>query len=367
MLLELDVAKQQLQTLQKILSEIEESMNLPEIHNELEGLRQKMSEADFWNDVEQANKVSKRVKQLETKQERFVNLSQRAEDIDTLIEMAQEEEDASVIEEVESELKSLEKDSAKLRLELLLKGSYDACNAVMSLHAGAGGTEAQDWVSMLYRMYTRFCENSGWKVKVLDYLDGEEAGIKSVAFEVSGENAYGYLKAEAGVHRLVRISPFDSSGRRHTSFASVDVTPVLEDEGNDIVINPDELRVDTYRSSGAGGQHVNTTDSAIRITHLPTGIVVQCQNERSQIQNRETAMRMLRGKLAELREREALEKMNALKGEMKKIEWGSQIRSYVFQPYTMVKDHRTGTESGNIDAVMDGDIGMFIDSYLAKS
>ncbi len=367
MLLELDACKQELQALQKTLQEIEDSMNLPALESELAELREQMNDPNFWGDVEQANKVGKRAKQLESKQERYQNLRQRAEDIETLIEMGQEEEDASVVEEIETEIASLEKDSAKMRLELLLKGQYDACDAIISLHAGAGGTEAQDWVSMLYRMYTRFCERAGWKVRVLDYLDGEEAGIKSVDFEVSGENAYGYLKAEAGVHRLVRISPFDSSGRRHTSFASVDVTPILDDDGDDIAINPDDLRVDTYRSSGAGGQHVNTTDSAIRITHIPTGIVVQCQNERSQIQNRETAMRMLRGKLAEQREREALDKMNELKGEMKRIEWGSQIRSYVFQPYTMVKDHRTGTESGNIEAVMDGDIGAFIDSYLAKS
>ena len=219
---------------------------------------------------------------------------------------------------------------------------------------------------MLFRMYSRYCEKQGWAVKVLDQLDGDEAGIKSVTFEVDGENAYGYLKAEAGVHRLVRISPFDASGRRHTSFASLDVTPVVEDDG-DIVIDPDDLRIDTYRASGAGGQHVNKTSSAIRITHLPTGIVVQCQNERSQLQNKETAMQMLRGKLAEIKEREEMEKMAALKGEMKKIEWGSQIRSYVFQPYTLVKDHRTGVEAGNIDAVMDGEIGQFIDTYLARS
>lgn len=367
MLLEFDACKLQLQAQKKVLNEIESSMNIPEMEAELAQLQEKMNEPDFWADIETANKTGKRSKQIETKLARYRSLCQRADDIETLIEMGQEEDDASILHEVETELKSLAKVSEKMRLELLLKGPYDTCDAVMSLHAGAGGTEAQDWVSMLYRMYTRFCENQGWSVKVLDYLDGEEAGIKSVTFEVSGENAYGYLKAEAGVHRLVRISPFDSSGRRHTSFASLDVTPVLDDNGDDVEINPDDIRVDTYRSSGAGGQHVNTTDSAIRITHIPTGIVVQCQNERSQIQNRETAMRMLRGKLAEVREREALEKMSEIRGEMKRIEWGSQIRSYVFQPYTMVKDHRTGTESGNIEAVMDGDISTFIDSYLAKS
>ena len=325
-----------------------------------------MSAPDFWNDIDHANKVSQKAKQIENKVSRYRSLLARAEDAETLIEMGAEEDDESLLPEIESEVKALDRDAGKLRLELLLKGPHDAQNAILSLHAGAGGTEAQDWVSMLYRMYTRFCENQGWTVRVLDLLDGEEAGIKSVTFEVQGENAYGYLKAEAGVHRLVRISPFDASGRRHTSFASLDVTPVLDDD-NEIIINPDELRVDTYRSSGAGGQHVNKTESAIRITHLPTGIVVQCQNERSQIQNRETAMQMLRGKLAELKEREEMAKMNEIKGEMKKIEWGSQIRSYVFQPYTMAKDHRTGYEMGNITAVMDGDIGGFIDTYLAQS
>lgn len=367
MLLAFDENKQKLQDLKKLLSEIESSLDLPAIDEELDSLHTKMNDPDFWSDVDSANITSKRAKQLEVKKERYMALVRQAEDIEVLIDMGSEEEDASLLPEIESELKALEKRSGKMRLELLLKGPYDSDDAVLSLHAGAGGTEAQDWVSMLYRMYTRYCENQGWSVKVLDFLDGEEAGIKSVAFQVSGENAYGYLKAEAGVHRLVRISPFDSSGRRHTSFASVDVTPVLEGEDDSVEINPDELRIDTYRSSGAGGQHVNTTDSAIRITHIPSGIVVQCQNERSQIQNRETAMRMLRGKLAELKEREAMEKMSELKGEMKRIEWGSQIRSYVFQPYTMVKDHRTGVESGNIEAVMDGDIGAFIDTYLARS
>lgn len=340
--------------------------DLPGLDAQAKALQEQMNASGFWDDVESANKVSQQLKQLENKINGFQALRARAEDAQTLIELGQEENDESLLGEIESEITALEKDVAKLRLATLLKGPHDACNAVLSLHAGAGGTEAQDWVSMLYRMYTRYCENQGYSVRVLDLLDGEEAGIKSVAFEVQGENAYGYLKAEAGVHRLVRISPFDSSGRRHTSFASLDVTPIMENDTS-IEISPDDLRVDTYRSSGAGGQHVNKTESAIRITHLPTGVVVQCQNERSQIQNRETAMRMLRGKLAEIKEREEMEKMSAIKGEMKKIEWGSQIRSYVFQPYTMVKDHRTGVEMGNIDAVMDGDIGVFIDGFLAKS
>ena len=284
-----------------------------------------------------------------------------------MIEMADEENDESLVPEVQSEFASLEKDIEALKLEALLKGPYDSYNAVLSLHAGAGGTEAQDWVSLLYRMYTRYCEKMGYSVKVIDYLDGEEAGIKSVTFEVDGDNAYGYLKAEKGVHRLVRISPFDSSGRRHTSFASLDVTPIFDDDTNDVEIDMDDLRIDTYRSGGAGGQNVNKVSSAIRITHLPTGIVVQCQNERSQLQNKEMAMRILKGKLMELAEQERMAQMNEIKGEMKRIEWGSQIRSYVFQPYTLVKDHRTGEENGNIQAVMDGDIENFINAYLAKS
>ncbi len=366
MALELDEYKQRLQGTLKTLKEVGDSMDLDELKKQSSELREQMNDPSFWDDVEAANSVNQQLKRVDSKIEKYESLMTKGEDAETLVEMAMEEEDDSLLSEILGEINALEKSVEKLRLETLLKGPYDSCDAILSLHAGAGGTEAQDWVSMLYRMYTRYCENQGYQVRVLDYLDGEEAGIKSVTFEVIGENAYGYLKAEVGVHRLVRISPFDSSGRRHTSFASLDVTPVLDNDTS-IVINPDDLRIDTYRSSGAGGQHVNTTDSAIRITHLPTGIVVQCQNERSQIQNRETAMQMLRGKLAEQKEREELEKMSALKGEMKKIEWGSQIRSYVFQPYTMVKDHRTNVEMGNIDAVMDGEIELFIDSYLAKS
>jgi peptide chain release factor 2 len=261
----------------------------------------------------------------------------------------------------------LGRDAAEVRLKALLRGPYDSSNAILSLHAGAGGTEAQDWVEMLYRMYTRWCERHRYTVRLLDLLPGEEAGIKSVTFEAEGLNAYGYLKAEKGVHRLVRISPFDASARRHTSFASLDVMPDLEDDDADIEILPDDIRVDTYRSSGAGGQHVNKTESAIRITHLATGIVVQCQNERSQIQNRETAFRMLRAKLLERRESERMQEVAEIKGEMKKIEWGSQIRSYVFHPYSLVKDHRTNVETGNVMAVMDGEIDMFINAYLAES
>lgn len=333
---------------------------------EKEKLEADMAKEGFWDDVESANKANQRMKSISMKLDKYNKLKSRCEDVETLIEMAEEEGDESLAEEVPVEYASIAAAVEEFKLATLLSGPYDSANAVLSLHAGAGGTEAQDWVSLLYRMYVRYCERKGFSVKQLDMLDGDEAGIKSVTFEIDGENAFGYLKAEKGVHRLVRISPFDSSGRRHTSFASLDVTPILDDDSGDIVINPDDIRVDTYRSSGAGGQHVNKTSSAIRITHFPTGVVVQCQNERSQLQNRETAMRMLRGKLLEIKERERMEQMADIKGELKKIEWGSQIRSYVFQPYTLVKDHRTGCETGNIQAVMDGEIDDFIHSYLIK-
>lgn len=337
------------------------------LNEEKEKLESQMAEEGFWNDVDNANKVNQRIKVILSKLNKYNKLNSKAEDIEILFEMAEEADDAELAEEAKTEIAELVKLVEEFRIATLLNGPYDSANAVLSLHAGAGGTEAQDWVSMLYRMYVRYCERAGYTVKELDLLEGDEAGIKSVTFECDGENAYGYLKAEKGVHRLVRISPFDSSGRRHTSFASLDVTPILDDDNNSIEINPDDIRVDTYRSSGAGGQHVNKTSSAIRITHFPTGVVVQCQNERSQIQNRETAMRMLRGKLLEIKERERMEHMADIKGEMKRIEWGSQIRSYVFQPYTMVKDHRTGEETGNIQAVMDGEIDNFINAFLIKS
>ena len=325
-----------------------------------------MNVPDFWNDLERSQKVNQETKSLKRKLESYNRTKSRLEDTEVLIDLGQEMEDSSVVEEVQGNVEQLERDVEKMRLNALLKGPYDANNAIVSLHAGAGGTEAMDWTSMLLRMYTRWCESKEYEVKTLDFLPGEEAGVKSATLHVIGENAYGYLKAEKGVHRLVRISPFDSSGRRHTSFASVDVMPELEDD-NTIEIRPEDLRVDTYRSSGAGGQHVNKTSSAIRITHLPTGIVVTCQNERSQIQNRETAMKMLRGKLLTLKEQENQEKKDEIEGELKKIEWGSQIRSYVFHPYNMVKDHRTNVETGNIQAVMDGDLDMFINAYLQMS
>lgn len=310
--------------------------------------------------------VGKKERRAEEKLELIKSFDNKFSDLKALLEILSSSEDEELYSELTSELKTLETRLEDLKLETLLNGKYDSLNAILTLHAGAGGTEAQDWVSMLYRMYTMYAERMGYKTTLLDILDGDEAGIKSVTFLVEGENAYGYLKSEKGVHRLVRISPFDANARRHTSFASLEVMPELE-ETPDIVIRPEDLKVDTYRSSGAGGQHVNKTESAIRITHIPTGIVVSCQTERSQIQNRETAMKMLYGKLAEKQEEEELSKLNSIRGEIKKIEWGSQIRSYVFHPYNLVKDHRTNYETSNIQAVMDGDIQPFIVDYLKKS
>ena len=282
----------------------------------------------------------------------------------TMCEMAIEEDDDSLLPELEADYDKFVNALETARLSTLLSGEYDGCNAILSFHAGAGGTEAQDWAQMLYRMYTRWAERHGCKYKLLDYLDGEEAGLKSASILIEGENAYGYLKSESGIHRLVRVSPFDASGRRHTSFAAVEVMPEISDDV-EVEIRPEDLKVDTYRSSGAGGQHVNKTESAIRITHIPTGVIVSCQTERSQHQNREYAMRMLRSKLVEIKEREHLDKISDIKGEQMKIEWGSQIRSYVFMPYTLVKDHRTNFENGNINAVMDGDLDGFINAYLS--
>lgn len=310
-----------------------------------------------------SQKVLKQLKTLKEKLERFVSIERQWEDVMTLNQLAEEEEDASVLDEVTKGIDDIGKRLSELKLETLLSGQYDRNNAIITLHAGAGGTEAQDWVEMLLRMYTRWCEKKGYKITTLDFLAGDEAGIKSVTVLVEGENAFGYLKSEKGVHRLVRISPFDASGRRHTSFASLEIVPEIDDS-IEVEINPADLKIDTYRSSGAGGQHVNKTESAVRITHLPTGIVVACQNERSQHQNREVAMRILKGKLMELREQEQKEKIEDIKGEQRQIAWGNQVRSYVFCPYTMVKDHRTGYEEGNVNAVMDGELDGFINSYL---
>lgn len=365
-MLELDTAKEKLQEIEEKLAAAGDALDTPKLEREIAELSQKQNEENFWNDLENAQIVNKQLVRTQNKLNGYIKLVKRAEDVRALIELSEESETDSEVEEIKGELKLLEKESEELWLTTLFKGKYDENNAILTLHAGAGGTEAQDWTSMLFRMYTRYSERHNYKTEILDHLPGDEAGIKSVTFSVSGENAYGYLKAEKGVHRLVRISPFDANSRRHTSFASLEVMPEIETD-TEIKINPEELRVDTYRSGGAGGQHINKTDSAVRITHLPTGVVVQCQNERSQIQNRERAMKMLTSKLIELKERENAEKEAAIKGDLKKIEWGSQIRSYVFCPYTMVKDHRTGVETANVDGVMDGDIDMFITEYLKRS
>ena len=325
-----------------------------------------MEEPGFWDEPEESQKIMKDLKDLKDQVETVEHLEQSYEDIGLLIEMAYEEEDESVLPEIEEELNAFEEAYESLRIRTLLSGEYDKYNAIVTLHAGAGGTESCDWASMLYRMYTRFAERKGFGVKVLDFLEGDVAGIKTVTFEVSGENAYGYFKSEKGVHRLVRISPFNSAGKRQTSFASCDVIPDIEDDIDDIELSDDELKIDTYRASGAGGQHVNKTSSAIRITHLPTGIVVQCQNERSQHHNRDKAMQMLKAKLKLLKEQEQADKVSDIRGEIKEIGFGNQIRSYVMQPYTMVKDHRTGAESSNVGAVLDGALEPFINAFLQE-
>lgn len=335
--------------------------DLPVIAERIDQLNKQTEAPEFWSDQKQAQKVLKELKVLRQKKNSFDTLSESLDDLEVLMELAEEGE--AMEDETMTSIQHCEEALEQFKLENLLSGEYDSNNAIISLHPGAGGTESQDWAEMLLRMYTRWAEQKGFKVKTLDLQPGDVAGIKSATLLIEGINAYGYLKTERGVHRLVRISPFDSSGRRHTSFASLDVVPEVDDSV-EIEINPDDLRVDTYRSSGAGGQHVNKTSSAIRITHLPTGIVVQCQNERSQHQNREVAMNMLKGKLVEIMEREQKEKLDDVVGDYSQIAWGSQIRSYVFHPYTMVKDHRTNVESGNIQAVMDGALDPFINATL---
>ncbi|MBQ6645532.1 MAG: peptide chain release factor 2 [Clostridia bacterium] len=362
---ESEVFRQEITSLKAMLEETAKSLNIEGLKEQLIEYQEDMASEGFWDDVERAQKVNQRMHSCENRINHYKSLSARLEDAEIMLELSQEDGGEEMAEEIGSELKKLREEMESLKLTTLLTGEYDDCNCILSLHAGAGGTEAQDWTQMLYRMYTRFAERMGFTVKELDLLDGDEAGIKSVTWEVSGDYAYGFMKSERGVHRLVRISPFDANARRHTSFASLDVAPEIEDEG-EIPIDPDDLRIDTYRASGKGGQHVNRTDSAVRITHLPTGIVVQCQNERSQVQNKETCFKMLRARLAELQEQKRQELMGEVKGELKKIEWGSQIRSYVFQPYTLVKDHRTGYEMGNIDEVMDGDLEGFVTAYLQK-
>ena len=329
----------------------------------MEELEREMEAPGFWDDPSISNQKMKEFKSLKDTVETCNKLLQQYEDIETLIEMGYEENDESLIPETQAELDSFIATFEEMRISTLLSGEYDKNNAILKLNAGAGGTESCDWCGMLYRMYTRWAEKKGFAVEVLDYLDGDEAGIKSVTFQVNGENAYGYLKSEKGVHRLVRISPFNAQGKRQTSFVSLDVMPDIE-EDLDVEINEEDLRIDTYRSSGAGGQHINKTSSAIRITHIPTGTVVQCQNERSQFQNKDKAMQMLKAKLFLLKQEANAEKLSDIRGEVKDIGWGNQIRSYVLQPYTMVKDNRTGVESGNTDAVLDGAIDIFINGYL---
>lgn len=324
-----------------------------------------MNQEGFWNDAGNAGKVLKTIKALKDKTEKIESLKKEYEDIEVLIELGMEAQDESVIPEVEKSFKTLQKDVESFRIETLLKGQYDRNNAIFTIHSGAGGLEAQDWAEMLLRMYTRWAERKGYAITILDMLRDYEAGIKSATLLIEGENAYGYLKSEKGVHRLVRISPFDTAGKRHTSFASVDVMPELDDEVK-VEIDEEDLKIDTYRSSGAGGQHVNKTDSAVRITHIPTGIIVQCQNERSQHSNKEMAMKMLFAKLLEIKEQEHKDKIDDIKGEYREIAWGSQIRSYVFHPYNLVKDHRTGEETGNTGAVMDGELDDFINAYLKQ-
>ena len=334
---------------------------------EIEELEKVSFEPGFYEDMDKAGKILQKIKLLKNKVQGFNDIKNQWEDVSTLVELGIEENDDSVLGEVKTGYCELQEKIDNMKLDTLLSGKYDKLSAIITLHSGAGGTEAQDWCEMLYRMYNMWAERKGFKTEVIDYLDGEEAGIKSVTFSIEGLNAYGYIKSEKGVHRLVRISPFDSAARRHTSFASCEVIPELDEE-LDVEINPEDLRIDTYRSSGAGGQHINKTESAIRITHLPTGIVVTCQNERSQHKNKETAMKVLKSKLVEIAEREQKDKIDDLKGVQTEIAWGNQIRSYVFHPYSMVKDHRTNYETGNVNAVMNGDIDGFINAYLkAKS
>ncbi len=322
-----------------------------------------MEAPGYWDDTEKSQAGMRELKNLKDEAEDYQGLQQKYEDIETLIEMGYEENDASLLPEIQEELDSFVNKLESMRIRTLLSGEYDSNNAILKLNAGAGGTESCDWAGMLYRMYTRWAEHKGFSVEVLDFLDGDEAGIKSVTFQINGENAYGYLKSEKGVHRLVRISPFNAQGKRQTSFVSLDVMPDIEDE-IDLEIRDEDLRIDTYRSSGAGGQHINKTSSAIRITHLPTGIVVQCQNERSQFQNKDKAMQMLKAKLYLLEQQKNAEKLSGIRGEVKEIGWGNQIRSYVMQPYTMVKDHRTNAEISNVNAVLDGSLDPFINAYL---
>ncbi|MGI6029980.1 MAG: peptide chain release factor 2 [Eubacteriales bacterium] len=361
-----DELKQSLAAQEEKIENLRSALKIDDLLNDISELEYKQTVPGFWDDIENSQKIITETKQKRDKVERYEKLKASYEDAVTLLKMAIEEDDESLADEIQAAHDAILQEVDDITLETLLNGEYDASNAILTFHAGAGGTEAMDWAQMLYRMYTRWSERHGFSYKILDYLDGEEAGLKSATIMIEGVNAYGYLKSEMGVHRLVRVSPFDSSGRRHTSFASLEVMPEIPNDVS-VEIRPEDIKMDVFRSSGAGGQHINKTSSAVRLTHLPTGIVVSCQTERSQVQNRETCMKMLRSKLVQIKEREHLEKISDIKGEQKAIEWGSQIRSYVFMPYTLVKDHRTGFESGNISAVMDGDLDGFINAYLKQN
>ena len=362
-MLEFEQLMLKLRDTKKELLDLRQAVGYDAAAEKLGALEERTKDEYFWNDVSGSQKVLKEISALKGRKEDYDKLYALYEDIETLCELGNEEGDLSVLGEVSEAYEQLERRIEEQRLSTLLSGEYDRNNAIRTFHAGAGGTEAQDWAQMLYRMYTRWAERHGYTYKILDYLDGDEAGLKSASIMIEGENAYGFMRSEAGVHRLVRISPFDASGRRHTSFASVEVLPELPDD-NTVEIDPEDIKMEVFRSSGAGGQHINKTSSAVRLIHIPTGIVVSCQNERSQFQNRDMCMKMLTAKLVEIKEREHLANINEIKGEQMQIAWGSQIRSYVFMPYTLAKDHRTGFEMGNINAVMDGDIDGFINAYL---
>ena len=345
------------------LKELGDVLQVAHAQSELDDLRIQVTYDGFWDDAEKSQKVMQKIRKLENTVDKFRHLNQKLEDTIALIDLCMEEDDDSSNEEILQDVESFKEELEAEKLSTLLTGEYDGSNAILTFHAGAGGTEAQDWAQMLYRMYNRWAERHDFKVSLLDYLDGDEAGLKSASMLVEGQNAYGFLKSETGVHRLVRVSPFDASGRRHTSFAALEVMPEIDDS-MEVDIRPEDVKMDVFRSSGAGGQHINKTSSAVRLTHIPTGIVVSCQTQRSQFQNRDFAMKMLRSKLVEIKEREHLEKISDIKGVQKEIAWGAQIRSYVFMPYTLAKDHRTGFENGNISAVMDGDLDGFINAYL---
>ena len=364
MLIEFEDYKNKLNALLPKLEALGESLQLDDARNEVEKLEEESAQEGFWNDTENSQKVQKRISALKNKIEKYEKLRSGWDDMMTICEMAMEEDDDSMREELQSEYAAFEEKLETMRLQTLLTGEYDANNAILTFHAGAGGTEAQDWTQMLYRMYNMWAEQHGYTCKVLDYLDGDEAGIKSATLAIEGENAYGFLKSENGVHRLVRVSPFDANARRQTSFAAVEVMPEIT-EDSEIELRDEDIKMDVYRSSGAGGQKVNKTSSAVRLTHIPTGIVVASQVERSHFQNLENCKNMLRARLAEIKEREHLEKISDIKGVQMKIEWGSQIRSYVFMPYTLVKDTRTGFENGNVQSVMDGNLDGFINAYLS--